>query len=125
MQELTERLEQELKGVSFVPLDEGPDLEDLSPLGEAEFRVVVQHRLHLPAQSIPFRLLDAAEVHREAKLVVLHHGPRDGLHLRRQLLIHLQINRSGPHLSANRLHSSSSSGLDGEKKSTPRLVLVD
>jgi hypothetical protein len=51
---LTKRLEQELEGVSLVPLDGGPDLQDLPPLGEAEVRVALKHRPHLLAQIIPF-----------------------------------------------------------------------
>jgi hypothetical protein len=46
---LTERLEQELKGIALVPLDGGTDLQDLSPLGEAEIWVALQHCSHLLA----------------------------------------------------------------------------
>jgi hypothetical protein len=43
------------------------------------------------AFSVCHLLVDAAEVHGEAELVVLHHGAWDGFHLGRQRLIHLNI----------------------------------
>lgn len=58
---LTETLEQELNGVALVPLDGRPDLEDLPALGEAEVRVLLEHRPDLLLQSAPFlpRILHA------------------------------------------------------------------
>lgn len=88
-QKLTESFEQELEGVAFVPLDGRPDLKDLSAFSEPEIRVAFQHCSHLLSEAIPFLLGHAAEMHREAELVVLHHGARDGLHLLRQRLEHL------------------------------------
>lgn len=51
---LTERLEQELEGVPFVPLDGRPDLQDFPAFGEQELRVLLEHRPDLILQSAPF-----------------------------------------------------------------------